>query len=569
MSATVDTSNLRETLGVEVIINADKQRYPIWIHNLGVNAEESIVYLVEQTLLNPNPNSEYFPKEDYASYSQVMNDVLGRDIRARGMLVIVNSFSGENSDISQLAKLVEEAHFNQPYRQVEVLRLASEVIRNPERNRQFQNHISDIERRNGLYVIFATSVVEMGVTFPTLDYVVTMDSGYENVTISESLLPRLIPLGVNSLKQRFGRVGRRRAGIAYVTREVGAYYTTQKDHEINDGGLVFEPIGLPLLNSSLTQLAMFSFEQQWEDVENELRMLDLPSKIHNMAHRIEELENQRQRLINLGLANGNSLTPLGVTCSKWVGMADLSYATKLQLALQDPQPDIEQVLFWLVATALSATPISAVLEKQGRFAPRDDELSSELPEPLFELDTRSELVALYQIVSYFAKRFSYALWETSTKIEREAAELSYDIACASMGFDPKKLTDIMKVVTTALKTTVDTNRKEEGFKYLFGNARTVNLSEINWIELSDETKDAVNSDLQSLSGRHEIRFEDGKFGLAWIDDEESREGDFRENETPVVVDTNSICTGKLVPQLVQEEEGESDIRWKPIHVLRK
>lgn len=567
MSATVDTRNLRETLGVEVVIDAVQQRHPIWAHNLGKTVEESIVDLIQNTLVDPNPDSEYFPGNDYRDRNRVLNDVIGGDNRARGMLVIVNSFSGENSDISQLARLVEEAPFNQNGTTVEVLKLASEVIRNKERFRAFQHHMETIDRKAGRYVIFATSVVEMGVTFPTLDFVVTMDSGYENMTIGESMMPKLVPLGVNALKQRFGRVGRRRSGIAYIGKEIGAYYSDLDDPELNGRGLVYEQIGLPLLNSSLTQLAMYSFEQEWQDVESELEDLALPSKIHRLPSRVEELQTQRQRLINLGIADGNNLTPLGEVCDKWVGMADLGYAVKLQEELAAEYPELERVNFWIVATALSATSAGNLLERQGKFAPDSDEIVGQLPTPKVIYNTKNELVSLYQIVAYFARRFGHALWSNPLMIEREKAEDAFDSVCQEMGLDPKKLSEAIKAVGAALKTTCDINNRQEGFISLFGKRRSLEISDVDWVELSDESVEVLSEQLSTLPGRHQIRFEEGRFGLTWIDDTENRQGNFSQDDTPVTVILDSVCTGKLVPQLIQEEESGLAVRWKPIHIL--
>lgn len=112
------------------------------------------------------------------------------------MLIVVNSFNGDTSDTKNLTAKLQKHHPS-----LAVLHLASDVIRDPKREREFKQRLASIERRHENYIIIATSVVEMGITFPTLDYVVTMDSGYDQETIGDVSFPVVAPLGVNSLLQ--------------------------------------------------------------------------------------------------------------------------------------------------------------------------------------------------------------------------------------------------------------------------------------------------------------------------------------------------------------------------------
>lgn len=208
----------------------------------------------------------------------------------------------------------------------------------------------------------------MGVTFDNLFFVVTMDSGYKNVTIGDTVLPVLSPLDVNSLVQRLGRVARLFPGIGYITREIGAPYTFLSDAEINKGGLVNEKISLPMLSGSLATIALYSFSQGWEHPLEDLEDLNLPSKIHLIPERVETFFRQRALLQNIGIASEHTLTPIGEQCERWSGMANLWYAYKLQEALTNH--DKEAVMFYLVATSLlyqtSRTPgISDLFKKDG------------------------------------------------------------------------------------------------------------------------------------------------------------------------------------------------------------
>jgi hypothetical protein len=89
-----------------------------------------------------------------------------------------------------------------------VLRFASEVARDAHKRQEFERRILRVEAQNGRYVIVATNVIEMGLTFPSLDYVVTVDT---ELSARGGLLTAT-PLGVNAFFQRIGRVGRARAG---------------------------------------------------------------------------------------------------------------------------------------------------------------------------------------------------------------------------------------------------------------------------------------------------------------------------------------------------------------------
>lgn len=358
MSATVDTENLMETLEVSNVIKADKQRFPIWMHNTHTSLENCVVDLVEQTLVSPNVQSEYFPSGRDTTSQSIRNAVL-EEGRAKGLLVVVNSFAGENSDAKKIADLLRKAWYGG---QIEVLLLASAVIRNVAEKQKFDRLMERIEQEKLKYVIIATSVVEMGITFPTLDFIVTMDSGYENITIGDTILSEMVPLGVNSLKQRIGRVGRKRPGIGYITTEVEAYYSELEDDELNGDGLIYEPIKLPMTKGTLATLAFYSFVQQWSDIYEELCNLKLPSAIQFSQERMTRLQHERNRLIEVGIAVDNELTPEGKYCERWLGQVDMSYAIKIQQSLTSGIK--RDIVFFLVVASLSEFCLSNFYERE-------------------------------------------------------------------------------------------------------------------------------------------------------------------------------------------------------------
>ena len=240
MSATVDAKELPARLGVE-IVNIPGKRYPIWRHNMKRSMEECIVELVGKALVEQDRTSEYFPKDRGDISQQIVSAVTEQD-RAKGMLVIVNSFASEQSDAKRVACQLEQA----PYAlQIEIGLLASEVLRDPSRRSAYHQMLERWKQEKKRYVLIATSVVEMGVTLPDLDFIVTMDSGFDDSAETGKL--GRVALGTNALIQRFGRVGRVRPGIAYITREVGAPYSDLDDAALNaSDALTPQPIVFPM-----------------------------------------------------------------------------------------------------------------------------------------------------------------------------------------------------------------------------------------------------------------------------------------------------------------------------------
>jgi len=571
MSATVDTENLRETLGVRSIVQADKQRFPIWMHNTGRTMEKSIVDMVEKTLVNPDPSSEYFPHRNDSTTKDILNAVLQKD-RAKGFLLVVNSFKGEDSDANKLAELLRNA----PYaRDIEILLLASSVIRNIAEKRKFDAVMERIEKAKKKYVIIATSVVEMGVTFPTLDFVATMDSGYESITVGEASLSEVAPLPVNSLKQRIGRVGRKRPGIGYITNEVGAYYSSYSDTQLN-GQLRCEPIGLPLKRGSLTIVAQYSFKERWTDPVNDLKELNLPSGIHNDPDRVDEFLRQRQRLIALGVAVDDRLTDEGKFCERWLDAGvDLGFAIRLQEALSDENMD--DLLFYLVATTLSNVAISTLMDRDSGatiedFTSEDDDTRHRrglrLNGSALELTPQSELIAMYNIVAYFSNKYAHAfagdgIPEASKSDYREA--LIRD--CAVCGFDPKNVEELLKGFKSILKMFLDNNARRknyEPFKNLFGDAKQLHLADFTFPVLSEWNIQRYMQEIANLPDRTTIMLTQNRGGFDWKEIDGKRIGVLYANGTCLDLQNGQTLTAKLVP-LPGKGDRKAGEAWRIVH----
>lgn len=215
MSATVDTSDLVDRFGVDLVL-ATEQRHPILKVPTHAPLEECVGDVVVRCLVRPTeivPPVEAFSDQteqnrcerarlhllsltafedpvDHVSYP-------GLSERPQGMLVVVNSHQGENSDTRRIADRIRAACIGAGA-DIEVLRLASPVVRDPDQEAAFRRRVAGVEARQGRYVIVATNVVEMGVTFPSLDYVMTMDTELETARVQGADVVQERPLGVNA-----------------------------------------------------------------------------------------------------------------------------------------------------------------------------------------------------------------------------------------------------------------------------------------------------------------------------------------------------------------------------------
>lgn len=549
MSATVDTSNITQTLGVTSIIRADKRQYPIWMHNTGKPMKECIVDIVQNTLVTPNPQSEYFPKQDYADYDEVMAAVMDPTPRAKGMLFVVNSFSGKRSDVAKLSQLLEGAPFNANGKRVHVLTLASEVLRDPVRRARFDEDLDRIVASKGLYVLLATSVVEMGVTFETLEFMATMDTGYENETVEGTTFPRQTFLGVNALLQRVGRVGRKKAGIAYITREAGAPYASLSDTELNAGSLKFEPIQFPLSKGSLTQLAMYSFLQSWKNPIEDLKRLNLPSGIHNNEVLVQAFMQERKRLQKLGISDTTSVSTLGKQMPKWLGMTDLAVALNIQKALL--RKDMAELTFWIVQAALVSVSWGDLVEK---------EQTVTLP----GLTTTSEPVAMYQIMMHFLQKYGDALLETS--FEKDSVTDAIIRESGALGINGEAVKAIASKIVATVQLLSDINRRTPVFQELFGQVRTLSLGDVFLPNMAQLSLDTMSTRIDTLEGKVQIEVTvqaDNEKQITWTEVGGPRTGTLRADACLFDITGDVEYTANLIPFPVKESK---QVQWRAIHL---
>ncbi len=353
MSATVDAGGLEERLGVKVLHVAGK-RFPVWRHNTGRPIDECIVEIVENALVRQNLNSPYFPRST-GEIDQSILAAMSEQNRAKGMLIMVVSFTDERSDARRIERLLRTSPLSKHF---EVGLLASEVLRDPERRDAYEAMLERWKRERVRYVLIATSVVEMGVTLPDLDFIVTMDSDYED---SENGKPRRAPLRTNALIQRIGRVGRLRPGIAYVTRDIEAPFSAWDDATFNrPDALRPERIRFPMATSPLTHLAYETLALDWKDdaLIERLTALKLPTDVTTSQKHINLLLDQRFKLWGLGVRWGADKTTEARRLGFWLGRIDPAFAIEAHAAFDTN--DSKGVLRALCKGVVAEVPLETV-----------------------------------------------------------------------------------------------------------------------------------------------------------------------------------------------------------------
>jgi hypothetical protein len=293
MSATVDTTGLQAKLGVETFIKADAIRHPIYKYNTNQSMLDSIVHVIGNCICDFNVNSPYFPRGGFMGRDFFTELTEEWKYRPSAMLAIVNC----KRDTQELTEVV-----NQNFPGFPVLHFSSTIKRNPKLAAQFQSKIDHLTKLKQNYLVISTNVVEMGVTFNNLDWVITKDQEYINSNGDLALTP----LKVNALYQRLGRVGRKGVGIGIITNDGGSYYSSLDNTELNS--LVNEPIAFPCQDGGDELIAMNTLILGWQDIEVRDKLVEWnsPSQVHLSEPRIDSIIRNREILKRLGVLNSNN-----------------------------------------------------------------------------------------------------------------------------------------------------------------------------------------------------------------------------------------------------------------------
>lgn len=553
MSATVDTESIPDLLGIKPvnIILADKQRHPIFISNVGRTMKDAIVDVARELLIDRNVNSSLLPPLSSPIRSEIIRDLFEGEERSHGLLVAINSVSGATSDAKIVQKKLMEAGLQMGGEPLDVLELSSKQTKNLLEATRFEERLAAIERKHRPYVVVATSVIEMGVTIGSLDYVMTMDSGFENVVVGDRTVPTVVPLAFNSLKQRLGRVGRRRAGIGLITTEVGAPYTKFDSDTLNGDGLEYEPVKTPLATGPLLQLAYYTFEKGWftaAQVGEGLAAMGLPSRRQLLTiDRLTDLVEERRFLQQLGVAGEDgALTASGRSTGAWIGDGYLPYAVRLQQALAEDTPDSLEILFWTVALACSETTLSNLMRKRVLL---DSMFNAPGPYSFCASDIRAsnELVGLFQLICHLGATYGSNLDEQQSPLVslHLAARTNFDGQCEALGMDTLRVDALLSRVQSTISRVPKVNRSSNIDMWpIFGTRQPFGLGDIAWPVLDSIDVDRLARLVHHLPGRP----------LLQLDREDRKRGDdFVQYWS--LGGRRIARAGDATPQLTQNEAG--------------
>jgi hypothetical protein len=517
MSATVDPATLEDDLGAKIVY-AEAQRFPIHLTNLNATVEESILDLVQNFLLEPDESR--FPKPNDFANPEMRNKVervrlhllslddfqdngkgyLGLKNRPQGMLVIVNSHQSENSDTFRITDLIARAGFNKGKVRVHTLRLASPVVRDPEQKLAFDRLIKNIEDENGRYVIVATNVVEMGLTFSSLDYVVTMDSEFNNVFEDGAQMTKKDELGVNALYQRIGRAGRVRPGMAFIARDFGASYCSLDDEKLAEG-LKEAPIHYPLAKGSFLKLALYSFRERMPEQElfQRIEALNLPSRIQNNQELWSRFIAERNRLRKIGIAKGDKLSFAGEASLGFIGLDDMDFAFLLATVVERFGNQSDLAVVYTVLAAANETGFSDLMERK------------------FTLVNSKQLSA---VEIFHEDALGISVPEAIDIIkqhEYEGGDLALFEALRESGVDDQICSDICSFVRAGYKLNLDNSYlKSSSSENIINETREGDLKDEyllddNWDEIVEDQEDGLSEELRhelnQYSIEHTIAFE--------------------------------------------------------------
>lgn len=466
MSATVDTESIPRLLNISHsnVIVATNKRYPIFTVNAGQPLSDCLAEIVDDLLVHQNKASRFLPPLGYPQRQLILDDLFGGSPRSHALLVALNTVSGSRSDMAEAQQALAASSTRYDGTPIDVLELSSKQTGSELGMAQFNRIRTEIESSNRPYIVLATSVIEMGVTIPALDFVVTMDSGFRSITVGDRSLPQKVPLPFNSLKQRLGRVGRRRAGVGIIAREVGAPYTAYDVDELNSDALEYEPVRTPLASARLDTLALYTLRKGWAsptEVAAGLGAMKLPSSESLMTvTRLKDLVIERRALISLGAAQKGGLSPLGEVASSWVGTGWLPYAFALERSWSsDATPD--EVSFWLASLALSDFDLGRTLLSNNVSVDEFNSRSAQSSAGIRFIDNLHAPLGRYDLVrAFFNSYASHLLGDRGLVAMRQLAEGTFARDCTDLDLNVSSMRRAMEAVLSARQQFLKRHRRD-------------------------------------------------------------------------------------------------------------
>ncbi|WP_460530427.1 helicase-related protein [Humibacter ginsengiterrae] len=451
MSATVDTRSIPRLLHIEPdnVIVATKKRFPIFASNAGRPMMDCLAEIIDDLLVKQNHDSRFLPPKGYPGREQILADIFEGPERSHALLVALNTVSSKISDFARVQQLLANISPAKDGEPIAILELSGKQTGSEVAMALFDRRRTEIEDAKRPYIVLATSVIEMGVTIPALDFVVTMDSGFQSIAVGDRSIPEIMPLPFNSLKQRLGRVGRRRAGVGIITREVGAPYTDFDIETLNSESIEYEPVKTPLATSQLGALALHSLKEGWStpaQIAAGLRDLQLPSEDSLLTvSRLKNLVEERRVLISLGATDGHGLSALGEAAASWISAGWLPYAFELERAWRSGAP-VDEVSLWLVSLALSDLDLGRFLINNASFEEFNSRNAPSSAGISF-IDNLHAPLGRYDLVRAFFNVYAgHLVGDRALRSMRDLSEKTFSRDCVELELSDSSIRNAMEAV---------------------------------------------------------------------------------------------------------------------------
>jgi hypothetical protein len=320
-----------------------------------------------------------------------------------------------------------------------------------------------------------------------------------------------------------------------------------------------------MTSAPLMPLAYYLCKHGCEDIYQSVEDLELPSNLHLNADRMEYLQEQFDELAQLGLATDGHLTPLGTNMEQWIGQADLAYSVQLQRRFNEGAR-FPEVMFWVVATALSTTPISALRARYSYFVDYEGQ-HSELPHAvdLFSGVDHEDL-ASFSVMCWLGDLMPWLLWPINSGTRPVEEEDLFELAkfCNVNGLDSRKLRQAAKAIANTWKLFSRVNRDSERFRTSFNSK--LEMSGVYWRRLRDDIPVAqLATALRSLPGQTSVRlsYNEAINAFEWYDDKHGHQGTISQDDSPIRL-TDGV---ELLVRIIPSREGKgADTTWRLAHI---
>jgi hypothetical protein len=254
-------------------------------------------------------------------------------------------------------------------------------------------------------------------------------------------------------------------------------------------------------------------------------------------------------------------TPLGERMERWVGQADLAYAVQLQKRFEESCNGPE-LMFWIVATALSNTPLATLKPAPDFFVDHEGKHRKIAHSLEVWKGYWHEDFALFDAVATMATMSPRVFF--GGEVFDVLDDGGFYRWCNAVGFEMRKLLKAGKAIDDLWQLFYRINGKTARYEELFGSHSKPELARIPWIHcVRGLDVNSLQRMLVQLPGVEPLRlFPNEIGGFSWYDDE-GRAGDITQDDTPVRLDSVYQYHARVVPSRKAKGEQTS---WRLVHL---